>query len=203
MPLPQKTSPNNCSTDTPKQNAENSERDSSAAWFAMSAPYRRELKAKAFLEGRGIECFVPMTRVIVEKRGGTKTRQLVPAIHNLIFVHTSKTIIQEAKTRCEFLQYRTKPHNGKNVPIIVPDKEMQQFIAVTQALSEKLLYLNLDEIDLEKGTRIRIHGGVLDGTEGLFVKLKGKRRRSVIIQIEGVAAVALTEVSPDLIEVIG
>ena len=171
-------------------------------WFAMSAPYRNEMRAKSLLESKGIECFVPMRYQIVETRTGVKSRKLLPAIHNLIFVHTSKTIIQEAKTRCEFLQYRTKPHNGKNVPIIVPDKEMLQFIAVTQALSEKLLYLNLDEIDLEKGTRIRIHGGVLDGTEGLFVKLKGKRRRSVIIQIEGVAAVALTKVSPDLIEVI-
>lgn len=204
MSFSQGTPHNNEPADIPGNSTHADERAkiSCAEWFAMSAPYRRELKAKAFLEGKGIECFVPMTRAIVEKRSGIKTRQLVPAIHNLIFVHTSKTIIQEAKTMCEFLQYRTKPHNGKNVPIIVPDKEMQQFIAVTQALSEKLLYLNLDEIDLEKGTRIRIHGGVLDGTEGLFVKLKGKRRRSVIIQIEGVAAVALTEVSPDLIEVI-
>ena len=178
------------------------ENDDTIRWFAMSAPYRRELKAKEYLSSKGIECFVPMTNAIVEKRNGIKQRQQAPAIHNLIFVHCSKNIIKELKRGVDFLQYRTTPKNGKNVPITVPDKQMQQFIAVTQAANDKLIYLRPEEVDIEKGTRVRIHGGTFDGTEGIFVKIRGKRSRKVVLLIEDVAAVAMVEISNDLIEIL-
>ena len=168
----------------------------------MSAPYRRELKAKEYLQSKGIECFVPMINTIIEKRNGCKKRQQVPAIHNLIFVHSTKAVIQEVKRGVDYLQYRTMPKNGKNTPIIVPDKQMQQFIAVTQTTNEELIYLSPEEINIEQGTKVRVHGGTFDGTEGLFVKLRGKRNRRVVLLIQGVAAVAMAEISTDFIEII-
>ena len=179
------------------------EKENNIVWFAMSAPYRRERIAKEFLESKGIECFVPMKTALVEKRNGTKQRQLVPAIHNLVFVHTDKETIKTLKQGVNFLQYHTRPVNGKNVPIIVPDSQMQQFIAVTQAGNDSLTYLRPDEIDLAKGTKVRVHGGAFDGTEGFFVKVQGKRSRRVVLLIEGITAVALAEISSDFIEVIG
>lgn len=176
--------------------------DDKIYWFAMSAPYRRELKAKERLTAMGIEAYVPMTKAIVERRG-TKKREIVPAIHNLIFVHTTKEIIKEAKQGIEYLQYRTFPCNGKNTPIIVPEKDMAQFIAVTNARMEEITYLQPDEIDIEKGTRVRIHGGSFNGAEGIFVKIKGKRNKRVVVLIEGLAAVAINaELSPEIIEIL-
>ena len=180
--------------------AENLYCNNGEVWFAMSAPYRRELKAKSFLEGKHIECYVPMTKTVVTKRNGLKKSELVPAIHNLIFVHTSKERIKELKRGVDFLQYRTQPVNGKNTPIIVPDKQMEQFITITEAHKEHITYLTPDEIDLKAGTRVRIHGGSFDGIEGTFVKIKGKRNKVVVVSLEGVAAISLAEVSPDLIE---
>lgn len=168
----------------------------------MSAPYRRELKARDFLEANDIECFVPMTKVIKERKG-IKKRELVPAIHNLIFVHTSADDIKSIKRRIDYLQYRTIPVDGKNKPIIVPDKDMQQFITITQERLEELTYLQPDEIDIKKGCKVRIHGGTFDGVEGIFVKTKGKRNRRLVILIEGIAAVAVNaEITPDLVEII-
>ena len=180
----------------------NTPEDNNAKWFAMSAPYRRELKAKEMLDNAGIENFVPMTKAIVE-RCGQKRRVTVPAIHNLIFVHASKEQIKEIKSRTDYLQYRTHPCNGKNTPITVPDKEMQQFIAVTQERMDEITYLKPDEIDIARGTRVRIHGGAFDGTEGLFVKIKGKRNKRVVVHINGMASIAInTEISPEFIEVL-
>ncbi|MBQ5888803.1 MAG: UpxY family transcription antiterminator [Bacteroidaceae bacterium] len=179
------------------------EDDCTPVWFAMSAPYRRELRAKEFLDCRGIECFVPMKETLVERPGGTKSRRMVPAVHNIIFVHTTKERIRELKQGVNFLQYHTRPVAGKNVPIIVPDRQMQQFIAVTKAANEDITYLRPEELDIAKGTKVRVHGGVFDGTEGYFVKLRGKRSRRVVMLIEGITAVALTEISTDFIEVIG
>ena len=79
---------------------------------------------------------------------------------------------------------------------------MQQFIAVTQAANDKLIYLRPEEVDIEKGTRVRLHGGTFDGTEGIFVKIRGKRSRKVVLLIEDVAAVAMVEISNDLIEIL-
>ena len=176
--------------------------DHEIVWFAMSAPYRRELRAKAFLDSRNIECFVPMKQAVIEKRCGIKSKELVPAIHNLIFVRTSKEQIKTLKQGVDFLQYRTMPSNGKNHPIIVPDKDMAQFIAVTKASNDGIIYLRPEEIDLEKGTKVRVHGGTFDGAEGYFVKIKGKRNRKVVLLIENVAAIALADISADLIEVL-
>ena len=150
----------------------------------------------------GIEAYVPMTKAIVERRG-TKKRETVPAIHNLIFVHATKDIIKGAKQGIEYLQYRTFPRNGKNTPIIVPERDMAQFIAVTNARMEEITYLQPDEINIEKGTKVRIHGGSFNGTEGIFVKIKGKRNKRVVVLIEGLAAVAINaELSPEIIEIL-
>ena len=178
------------------------DKETDIVWFAMSAPYRRELIAKEYLERKEVECFVPMKETLVERRNGIKRRQMVPAIHNLIFVHTSKERIKILKQGVNFLQYHTRPQNGKNVPIIVPDVQMQQFITVTCAKNESITYLRPEEVDIKKGTRVRVHGGAFDGTEGHFVKVQGKRSRRVVMLIEGIAAVALTEISTDFIEVI-
>ena len=178
------------------------DKDSQIVWFAMSAPYRRELKAKEYLQAKGIECFVPMVNALVEKRSGAKIRKQIPAIHNLIFVHTSKNVIQEIKRGVDYLQYRTMPREGKNSPIIIPDRQMQQFIAVTQTTNEELIYMRPEEVNIAKGTRVRVHGGAFDGTEGVFVKIQGKRNPRVVLLIHGVAAVALAEISTEFIEII-
>lgn len=170
-------------------------------WFAMSAPYCKELEAKQFLDRLGIENFVPMQWQVVTHRNGKKSRDLVPAIHNLIFVRTTRPIIQKVKTGVKFLQYRTQPENGKNVPIIVPDDEMYRFIAVTDTFDKQLVFMRPDEIDLRKGTRVRVHGGIFDGVEGVFVKVAGRRNRRVVVSIDQVIAVT-AEISPDLIEVL-
>ena len=178
------------------------DKKSDIVWFAMSAPYRRELIAKEYLDKKGVKCFVPMKEALVERRNGVKRRQMVPAIHNLIFVHTSKERIKTLKQGVNFLQYHTCPKNGKNAPIIVPDAQMQQFITVTCTKNESITYLRPEEVDIKKGTKVRVHGGAFDGAEGYFVKVQGKRSRRVVMLIEGIAAVALTEISTDFIEVI-
>lgn len=165
----------------------------------MSAPYCRELVAKKFLDQRGVECFVPMQWRVTTDKNGRKSKELKPVVHNLIFARTTRSAIQELKTGVDFLQYRTIPENGRNIPIVVPDKQMYQFIAATDTHDKKLSFCLPDEIDFEKGVRVRLLGGVFDGLEGVFVKVKGKRNRRVVISIDNVLALTI-EVSPDLIE---
>lgn len=79
---------------------------------------------------------------------------------------------------------------------------MQRFIAVAGTYHEQLLYFRPDELNLSKGTKVRVTGGDFEGQEGIFLKVKGARDRRLIIKIQGVIAVAMASIHPDLIEVI-
>ena len=170
-------------------------------WFALSAPHRREMKAKSLLDSAHIENFIPMQYQAVGTAKG-KERRLVPAISNLLFAKSSKRKLQELKTGVPFLQYKVRPEGGRNVPIIVPDHQMEQFRAICETHNEHLVFLQPEEINLSEGTPVRILGGAFDGITGIFVKLTGKKEKRVVVLLEGVAAVATAEISPDLIEVI-
>lgn len=172
-------------------------------WFAMSATFGRELKARDFLDKNGVECFIPMKyQMVNDRKQGNKVRKLVPAISNLIFVHTTKERIQNLKSSVDYLQYLTMPVAGKNVPIIVPDCQMQPFIAVCETHDEKLVYLSPDEINLDKGTPVRIVGSSFDGVEGTFVKVQKRRKKQVVVLVQGVAAVMIAEFSDGYLQVL-
>ena len=171
-------------------------------WFAMSATFGRELKARNFLEKNEVHCFIPMKyRMVNDKKQG-KVRKLVPAINNLIFVYTTKQRIQELKGLVNYLQYMTMPVDGRNVPIIVPEYQMQPFIAVCETHDEKLVYLAPDEINLEKGTPVRIVGSSFDGVEGTFVKVNKRRKKQVVVLVQGVAAVMIAELTDGYLQVL-
>ena len=147
-------------------------------WFAMSATYGRELKAKSYLESQGVTCFVPMRYEMVSNGRLGKVRRLIPVVRNLLFAYTTKERIQALKSSVGYLQYVTRSDNDENLPIIVPENQMQQFIPV------------------------RILGGTLDGVEGTCVKVNGKRNKRVVVLAQGVAAVMISEYSGGYLQVL-
>lgn len=168
-----------------------------AVWHAMRATYRRESAAVQLLESEGMGCFVPMQYKEVVRRG-RKTRELVPVVRNLIFVHAVPAHIQQLKSTVTYLQYITDSRtHGK---IIVPDEQMRRFIAVAGTYDDQLLYFAPEELNLAKGTRVRVTGGEFEGQEGVFLRVKGARDRRVVIEIRGVIAVAMATIHPSLIE---
>ncbi len=168
-------------------------------WYAMRATYRREPDAARLLEKEGLECFIPMQHKITVRKG-RRVRVLVPVIHNLIFVRACPSDLQRVKSKAAYLQYITDTRSGRK--IIVPENDMHRFIAVAGSYSDQLLYFQPEEVNLSKGTKIRITGGDFEGQEGVFLKVKGARDRRVVIEIQGVIAVAMATIHPDLIEVI-
>ena len=168
-------------------------------WFARRATYRRELEAMHLREKANLGCFIPMQYKISIRRG-RKVRALVPVIRNLVFVHARPSEVQRFKSQITYLQYITDTRSGQK--IIIPDHDMQRFIAVAGTYNDHLLYFQPEELNLSKGTKVRITGGDFEGQEGVFLKVKGARDRRVVIAIQGIIAVAMATIHPDLIEVI-
>src|SRR5699024_3410086 len=131
---------------------------------------------------------------------GRKVRALVPVIRNLVFVHARPSEVHRFKSQITYLQYITDTRSGQK--IVIPDHDMQRFIAVAGTYNDHLLYFQPEELNRSKGTKVRITGGDFEGQEGVFLKVKGARDRRVVIAIQGIIAVAMATIHPDLIEVI-
>lgn len=163
--------------------------------------YKNEKKAEDELSGEGgLEYFIPKCYA-VRVYHGVKSKRLVPAIPGLVFVHASQKQIADFKKLHNFLQFvMCKKSTGLEY-IVVPDEQMDSFIKIASRNEENTVYYKPEEVDIQRGTHVRIHGGKFDGVKGVFMRVQGKRNRRVVVMLEGVLAVA-AEVHPDLIEVI-
>jgi len=169
-------------------------------WFVMRA-YKCERQAEEKLAAYGgMEYFIPKHYAVREYHG-VKSRRLVPVIPSLVFVRSSRMRISEFKKGFNQLQYAMCERDGGLAYMTVPDDQMANFIKVASQHEEALQYFRPEEIDLRSGARVRILGGCLDGVEGVFVRVSGRRSRRVVVMLDGVMAVA-AEVRPDLIEVL-
>ena len=171
-------------------------------WFPMRVTYSRELKIKEALDNIGVENFIPMHYEIVGENN-ERSMQRVPAIHNLIFVRAPQEKLTELKmTRRELLplRYMMKPVEGKEglqEIIRVPDKQMEDFMRVAQAEDDRVMYLKYKHYLDKVGQRVRVTQGYFAGVEGTIKRIKNNRR--VVVQIDGVAAVAITYVPGEYI----
>lgn len=167
-------------------------------WYALRITYGRELALQEYLNSEGIENCIPMHYEYTIKNE-RRVRKLVPAVHNLVFVRSSRSCIDAIKeSRSATLPIRYIMDREYHRPIIVPDSQMRNFMAVSANYDESLLYFEPSELNIRKGARVRITGGLFEGVEGEFVRVRNDRR--VVVTIEGVMAVATTFVHPSLVE---
>lgn len=170
-------------------------------WFAMRVTFKRELGVKQMLDLERIENFIPMRREVKLVKG-RRVALMTPVVHNLLFVHASRTVLQAFKAKVPHLQYMTRRIGQKNEPIIVPDWQMRDFITVSASDDKNLIYFEKVEDGMCAGSLVRIHGGSFDGVTGTFVKVKGKRSKQVVIAIQNIVAVAIDAKNYDYIEII-
>ena len=164
-------------------------------WYPMRITYNRELKIKRLLDDMNIENFVPMRYDYVNMKDGKRKKKMIPAIRNLVFVRTSKEVLTGLKmTRSEFepMRYMTRQslETGQHEVICVPDKQMDDFIKVASAPADQFMILDNCDFAGSIGKRVEITEGYFAGVEGIIKRIK--RNKHVVVQISGVAAVAIT-----------
>ena len=166
-------------------------------WFPMRVTYCRELKMKAQLDKLSIENFVPMRYKLVNTHSG-RSLKLMPAIHNLIFVRTTREGMTDLKMTCrelEPLRYMMRPVEGskeKKEIIRVPDKQMENFMRVASVTDERVMFLKYDNYLEKVGQHVRVTNGFFAGVEGVIKRIRNNKR--VVVKINGVAAVAIANV---------
>lgn len=168
----------------------------SKQWYAIRVTYNREMKVKEDLDAKNIENFIPMQYKYV-KRGNKVIKKLAPSVHNLIFIRIEKEKMVEYKATTT-LPIRYIMDSEKKSPVVIPDKQMASFIAVAGQYDEQLIYLDHDPGLLNKGDKVRVIGGIFEGAEGTFMRIKGDRR--VVVAIPGIVAVATANIHRSLLE---
>ena len=168
-------------------------------WYVMRA-HKAEAKAEERLSASGIEYYIPKKHV-VRIYHGKKTKRLVPVIPDLIFVKASHRSITDFKITNNYLQFVIWNRVDGQEYLVVPERQMEDFIRISSNPEADTAYLRPDEVNIKKGTRVRILGGDLDGVCGVFMRVKGKRNKRLVVVLDGIMAAA-TEVQPELIEVI-
>lgn len=183
-----------CPQVMPKSEANNDD----IHWFPMRVTYAREMKLKAVLDDLGIESYIPMQWAEKEVKGQRKTIE-IPIIHNLIFIHTSRSIIQTLKTKVEeSTPMRYFMDKSEKKPLVVPQKQMEDFIKVTTNREKEFFYLENADFAAKPGERVRIKSGIFEGVEGKILRIHNNKK--VVVSIEGVAAVAISYIPTNMIE---
>ena len=174
----------------------------------MRVTYQREMKVKAELDRLGIENFVPMRYKVMESQndGDSELRRvLVPAISNLIFVRSTQERLSELKRRNEVLEplRYMMDHTavGEHAIMMVADREMENFMRVASRTDDSVMFLDNETVVGKEGKRVEIMGGAFEGVTGVIRRVK--RCKRVVVEIEGVASVAIAYVPAEVLKEIG
>lgn len=168
-------------------------------WFVVRTLYNKKSTALAKLRQLGAEIFTP-ERTHVVTRSGHQLLRCDPIVRSLWFVRSCRATMDQPIANDSHTQYIYKKGDGYQQPMTVPLREMENFKRACEE-GDKPLFFSPDQINISKGTKVRIHGGSLNGVEGYFMKVTGARNKRVTIKLERIAAVAIA-VNPDLLEVI-
>lgn len=179
----------------------NSSDDNSIRWFVMRDLKRPNALQPAWkmLPDAGFEVFTPMHTVLVDTKCGRR-RATRPVIPDLLFVRASRQYLDPVVASTPTLQYRFL-RNARCKPMTVPESDMDRFIhAVTS--TEAPRYFRPDEITPAMiGNAIEIIGGPLNGYKGNLLKLRGAKKRRLIVNLPDIFSVAV-EVSPEFIRIL-
>lgn len=164
-------------------------------WLPLQTVYNKELTVAAYLKEQGIEHYIPMTYELRDTwREGECSHVLVPAIHNLIFIHCPydanwcRQFASEAPLPVYFLK---KERNGNDY-CTVSERDMQNFMHATNPDIQGTRFIDSEKLRGKRSVPVRVvRRGPLYGVTGKFLRYGGRH----YIAIEMPQSTALLKVS--------
>ncbi|MBO6083442.1 MAG: UpxY family transcription antiterminator [Bacteroidales bacterium] len=166
-------------------------------WYALKIFYSRLLHIKAELDGMGITTYVAMT-TIEKFENGKLTYVDKPLVASLLFLRTTENFLRSFKTKHNsdlmfYQDFATKK------PAPIDDTEMRSFIILTAAdRGTRVQYLGESVPDFKRGEHVRVIDGIYKGAEGYIKKVRSDRK--LIVEVKGVAVVAVSYIHPAFLE---
>ena len=156
-------------------------------WFVYRCPFGKELTLRQNVQTLfDVECFVPTKKVRQRDRHGRFVWVQRSVLTGYVFVRVEKERHHLIPRRLLMLHTMLHQVDGLWTPVIVPD--------------EQIAYLDPAKLNLKKGDRVRVIGGSFVGVEGVFMQIGGKHQKRVIIELEGLIAVATAAIPASMVE---
>ena len=164
------------------------------SWYVFRASYGREDKASDYIVEDGT--FVYIAKRYARKTVNGKQKKVMETlIPNLLFVYTTEDKAKMYVKETPALYYLTYYYNHfeldddlKNPPLIVPCKEMENFIIATCNKSEHLKFVDESQCHFKGGEIVKVVDGLFKGVEGRVARVSGQQR--VIVTLTNVGLVS-------------
>ena len=158
-------------------------------WFVLRVSYGRIIKAKALVEAKGLECYVPLRYKEVRKKG--KKRIITePLLPSFLFVHASAeqvdSLLQDKSIKplenIALLSYyydhtsHCEKSPTKNPPLVISDSAMNNFIHLTSIHNPHIIPVTSENIKYKLGDEVVITDGEFKDIRGRVARIAGQQR---------------------------
>ena len=163
-------------------------------WFVLRVSYGRIIKAKAFGEANGLECYVPLRYKEVRKQGKKRiiTESLLPSF---LFVHATAeqvdSLLQDKSIKAfenkallsYYYDHTSHCENAptKNPPLIISDADMDNFIHLTSIHNPHIIPVTSENIKYKLGDNVVITDGEFKDIRGRVARIAGQQR--VVVEL--------------------
>lgn len=163
-------------------------------WFVMRDLHRghRAHLSYQLLAEKGYTTYTPTVKTSVRDKEGKAHIVERPYLPDLFFLNAlrSQLIALTTEPKRNF-QFRYRYGVSPPSPIVVPDKQMDDFIRANKE-SDETRFFSVTEIPKSaRNSPIRIIGGPLDGLEGLLLRTRGTSRKQLIIELPYFLAISV------------
>ena len=163
-------------------------------WFVLRVSYGRIIKAKALVEAKGLECYVPLRYKEVRKKG--KKRIITePLLPSFVFVHATaeqvdtllndnKFVSNEGRTLLSYYYDHTfhrQDNPDRNPPLTIRDEAMNNFIRLTSIKNPYIIPVTSDNIQFKLGDNVIVTEGDFKGVHGRVARIAGQQR--VVVEL--------------------
>ena len=169
---------------------------SDKSWYVFRASYGREDKASDFIveDGQFVYIAKRYTRKIVNGKRKMVLESLIP---NLLFVYATEEKAEEYIKDTPAISYLTYYYNHfekneeqKNPPLVIPDKEMENFMTATCSKNEHLRLVDESQCHYKGGELVKIIDGPFKGVEGKVARVFGQQRIVITLTKVGLISTA-------------
>ena len=157
-------------------------------WFVLRVSYGRIIKAKDFVEAKGLECYVPMRHKQIMKHG-KKLIITEPLLPSFLFVHATRSQVgvllcdcsnntTDKKALLSFYYDHTSFREDapdKNPPLSVSDSAMDNFIRLTSINNPHIIPVTSENIKYKLGDEVVVTEGEFMGIHGRVARIAGQQ----------------------------
>ncbi len=159
----------------------------SKRWFVLRVSYGRIIKAKTYVECKGIDCFVPLRYRQITKQG-KKRIVTEPLLPSFLFVHATCSQVEtffrklNASTSRSLLSIYydhtsfREDAPDKNPPLVISDSAMDNFIRLTSIKNPHVIPVTSENIMYKLGDEVVITEGEFMGIHGRVARIAGQQR---------------------------